>query len=172
MSDRAKRPGCGAREPLSNSARSRRCLCGRLRLGLGERGLVTPNKRVQTRRRPRKGPSRRGFAGKAASRALRASAVAMATVTRVASHDLRLFRLKRAPRRVVQRFPRCGSEPVWGLGVWHRVLFRDLLARAEWSLGLRVTTRFRLRSLSERGRLDCACTGLLGDAEMGSSVGW
>ena len=58
-----------------------------------------------------------------------------------------------------------------GLGVWHRVLFRDLLARAEWSLGLRVTTRFRLRSLSERGRLDCACTGLLGDAEAGSSVG-
>ena len=28
----------------------------------------------------------------------------MATVTRVAPHDLRLFRLKRAPRRVIQRF--------------------------------------------------------------------
>ena len=55
---------------------------------------------------------------------------------------------------------RCGSEGAWGLGVWHRVLFRDLLARAEWSLGLRVTTRFRLRWLSERGRLDCAGNGL------------
>mgnify|MGYP001321174379 CR=1 FL=1 len=50
----------------------------------------------------------------------------------------------------------------WGLGVWHRVLFRDLFARAEWSLDLRVTTGFRLRWLSERGRLDCAGTGLSG----------
>jgi len=56
---------------------------------------------------------------------------------------------------------RCRSEGT-GLGVWHRVLFRDLLARAEWFLGLRVTTGSRLRWLSERGRLDCACTGLLG----------
>ncbi len=92
------------REPLNNSARARRRLCGWLRLGLGKRDLVVPNKRVQTSRRPRKGPSRKGFAGKAASRASRPSAVAMATVTRLAPHDLRLFRLKRAPRRVVQRF--------------------------------------------------------------------
>ena len=90
------------KEPLNNSARARRRLCGRLRIGLGERGLVVPNKRVQTRQSARKGPSRKGFAGKAASRALRPSAVAMATVTRFAPHDLRLFRLKRAPRRVVQ----------------------------------------------------------------------
>ena len=94
------------REPLNNSARARRRLCGRLRLGLGERGLVIPNERAQTRRRPRRGPSRMGFAGKAASRALRPSAVATATVTRVAPHDLRLLRQKRAPCRVIQRFPR------------------------------------------------------------------
>jgi len=54
-----------------------------------------------------------------------------------------------------------GRRGRW-LGVWHRVLFRDLLARAEWSLGLRVTNGSRLRCLSERGRIDCACTGLLG----------
>src|SRR6056297_2525159 len=48
-------------------------------------------------------PVPQGFAGKAASRAGRPSAVAMATVTRPAPHDLRLFRQKRAPRRVVQR---------------------------------------------------------------------
>ena len=58
----------------------------------------------------RKGPSHKAIvmtsAGKAASRALRPSAVATATVTRVAPHDLRLFRLKRAPSRVVQRFLR------------------------------------------------------------------
>jgi len=52
-----------------------------------------------------RGPSHQGFAGKAASRALRPSAVATATVTRVAPHDLRLFRLKRAPHRVIQRLP-------------------------------------------------------------------
>ena len=46
------------KEPLRHAARARRCLCGRLRLGLGERGLVTPNERVQTSLRPRKGPSR------------------------------------------------------------------------------------------------------------------
>src|SRR6056297_1505641 len=34
----------------------------------------------------------------------RPSAVAMATVTRLAPHDLRLFRLKRAPRRVIKSF--------------------------------------------------------------------
>src|SRR5690606_28961986 len=93
------------REPLNKSTRARRRLCGRLRLSLGERGLVIPNERAQTRRRPRKGPSRQGFAGEAASRALRHSAVAKATVTRVAPHDLRLLLLKRAPRRLVQRFP-------------------------------------------------------------------
>ena len=89
------------REPLNNSARARRRLCGRLRFGLGERGLVIPNKRAQTRRRPRKGPSRMGFAGEAASRSLRHSAVAMATVTRAAPTDLRPLRPKRAPRRVI-----------------------------------------------------------------------
>ena len=92
------------KEPLNNSVRARPRLCGRLRLGLGERGLVVPNERAQTSRRPRKGPSQKGFAGKAASRARRVSAVAMATVARLAPHDLRLFRLKRAPRRVIQRF--------------------------------------------------------------------
>ena len=113
------------REPLNNSARARQrrrerkgglpagqralewsrcaCLCGRLRLGLGERGLVIPNERAQTRRRPRKGPSRMGLAGEAASRSLRHSAVATATVTRVAPTDLRPLRPKRAPRRVIQR---------------------------------------------------------------------
>jgi len=40
---------------------------------------------------------------------LRRSVVAQATVTRVAPHDLRLFRLKRAPRRVIQRFLDVGS---------------------------------------------------------------
>ncbi len=109
-----------AREPLNSSARARRCLCGGLRLGLGERSLVVPNKRAQTRRRPRRGPSRMGFAGKTASRALLTSAVATATVARFAPHDLRLFRLKRAPRRVIQRFPSIAARlplPAVGLGV-------------------------------------------------------
>ena len=57
------------KEPLNNPAWARRRLCGRLRLGLGERGLVVPNERAQTRRRPRKGAVPKGFAGKAASRA-------------------------------------------------------------------------------------------------------
>jgi len=92
------------REPLNNSARARRRLCGISRRGFGERSLVTPNKRAETRRVARKGPSRQGFAGKAASRAFRRSVVATATVTHVAPHDLRLFRLKRAPRRVIQTF--------------------------------------------------------------------
>jgi len=59
-----------------------------------------------------------GFAGEAASRTLRHSAVATATVTRVAPHDLRLLRLKRAPRRLVQRFPRrdlSAGCPQWQL---------------------------------------------------------
>jgi hypothetical protein len=73
------------------------------RCGFGERGLVIPNERAETQRGARKGPSRQGFAGKAASRALRPSAVATAIVTRVAPHDLRFFRLKRAPHRVIQR---------------------------------------------------------------------
>src|SRR6056297_4024063 len=90
------------REPLNNSARARRCLCGISRCGFGERGLVIPNKRAETRRMARKGPAHPGFAGKAASRALPPSAVATATVTRAAPRDLRLFRLKRAPRRVIQ----------------------------------------------------------------------
>ena len=72
--------------------------------GFGERGLVVPNERAETRQGARKGPSRKGFAGKAASRTLLASAVAMATVARLAPHDLRLFRLKRAPRIIDQRF--------------------------------------------------------------------
>src|SRR6056297_7467 len=93
-----------AKEPLNNSARARRCLCGISRCGFGERGLVIPNKRAETRRMARKGPAHPGFAGKAASRALPHSAVATATVTRAAPRDLRLFRLKRAPRRVIQRF--------------------------------------------------------------------
>ena len=94
------------REPLNKSARARRSLCGITRRGFDERGLVIPNKRVETHRVARKGPSRQGFAGEAASRARRDSAVATATVTRHGTHDLRLLRLKRAPRRLVQRFPR------------------------------------------------------------------
>ena len=47
-----------------------------------------------------------------------------------------------------------------GLGVWHRASISDLLVRADWSLGLRVTNRYRLRWLSERSRLDCAGTCL------------
>ena len=179
------------KEPPNNSARARRRLCGIARCGFGERGLVIPNERVETRREtgdgfspalhalranrtgllacPRKGPSRQGFASKAASRtranprsrmnsSLRETAIlalgrcaltavapflawcglpkarsarqrndkrVMATVARVAAqatqacrfaagkkarwsavkrvHDLRLLRLKRAPRRVIRR---------------------------------------------------------------------
>jgi len=88
-----------AKEPLNNSARARRPLCGRhaqrllsrascptrkspfrFRLrwhGLGERWSLwqsfVPNKRapivITIRQRPRKGRSHKGFAGKAASRA-------------------------------------------------------------------------------------------------------
>ena len=76
------------------------------RCGFGERGLVIPNERAETQRVARKGPSHKGFAGKVASRPLRPSAVATATVTRVAPIDLRLFRLKRAPHRVIQRLLR------------------------------------------------------------------
>ena len=47
-----------------------------------------------------------GFAGKIASRALRHSAVATATVTRAAPQDLRLFRLKRDPIIIIQRLPK------------------------------------------------------------------
>ena len=36
-----------AKEPLNNSTRARRRLCGGLRLGLDESGLVVPNKRVR-----------------------------------------------------------------------------------------------------------------------------
>jgi len=96
------------KETLNNSARARRCLCGISGRGFGERDLVIPNKRVETRRMARKGASPMGFAGKGASRVLRHSAVATATVTRVATHDLRLFRLKRAPCRVIQRFLKRG----------------------------------------------------------------
>jgi len=97
-----------SREPLNKSARARRSLCGITRRGFDERGLVIPNKRVETRWVARKGPSRQGFAGEAASRTRRDSAVATATVTRHGTHDLRLLRLKRAPRRLVQRFPSSG----------------------------------------------------------------
>ena len=55
-----------------------------------------------------------------------------------------------------------GRRGPGGFGVWHRALLRDLLVRAEWSLGLRVPNGSRLRWLSERGRIDCACTVLLG----------
>ena len=96
--------GCAVKEPLINYARARRRLCGMHRCGFGERGLVVPNERVETRRGARKGPSRMGFAGKAASRASCPSAVAMATVTRVAPRNLRLFRLKRALCIIDQRF--------------------------------------------------------------------
>jgi len=97
------------REPLNKSARARRSLCGITRRGFDERGLVIPNKRVETRWVARKGPSRQAIvtgpgAGEAASRTRRDSAVATATVTRHGTHDLRLLRLKRAPRRLVQRF--------------------------------------------------------------------
>ena len=51
-----------------------------------------------------RGPSRMGFAGEAASRSLRRSVVATATVTRVAPIDLRPLRPKRAPCGVIQRF--------------------------------------------------------------------
>ena len=82
-------------EPLNNPARARRRHCGMRRFGLGERGLVIPNERAETKRSARNGPSRRRLswqaAGKAASRALRSSAVAMATVARLAPHNLRLF---------------------------------------------------------------------------------
>src|SRR6056297_664258 len=57
------------KEPLNKTARARRSLCGITRRGFDERGLVIPNKRVETHRVARKGPSRRGFAGEAASRA-------------------------------------------------------------------------------------------------------
>ncbi len=79
-------------------------LCGSRRSGLSKRGSVVPNERAQTLRRPRKDPSRPGSAGEAASRTLQPSAVAMATVARAATHDLRLLRPERAPRRVIQRF--------------------------------------------------------------------
>jgi len=94
------------REPLNKSRRARWRLCGRLRLGMRERGLIVPNKRAQTCRRPCKGPSHPGLAGEAVSRTRRDSAVATATVTRRGAHDLRLLRLKRAPHRLVQRFLR------------------------------------------------------------------
>src|SRR6056297_3658386 len=91
------------REPLNYSARARRCLCGSTRRGFGERSLVNPNEGAEARRVARIDLSLLGFAGKAASRTSRHSSVATATVTRVAPHDLRLFRLKRAPRRIIQR---------------------------------------------------------------------
>lgn len=92
------------REPLQNSARARRGLCGRHRPGLGKCGLVIPNERAHTGRSPRQGLSRMDFAGKDAAHARHPEAVATATVTRAAVHNLRLFRTIRAPRRVLQRF--------------------------------------------------------------------
>lgn len=65
------------REPLINDARARRCLCGMLRCGFGERSWVVPNERTETGRSARKGPSHAGFAAKAASRTWRTSVVAV-----------------------------------------------------------------------------------------------
>src|SRR6056297_78946 len=48
-----------------------------------------------------------------------------ATVTRVAPHDLRLFRLKRVPDRVIQRFP---SAPL-------PISYRRSVSRADPVLG-------------------------------------
>jgi DNA-binding transcriptional LysR family regulator len=48
--------GQGTSEKLSAGATG---LCASLRSGFGERGLVVPNERAETGRRPRKGPSRR-----------------------------------------------------------------------------------------------------------------
>ncbi len=98
-----------------------------LRLAFGERGWVIPNERIETGRSARKGPSRKGFAAKAASRTQPASAIATAIVTRngiptgllclrqnrpifiacarPAAHNLRLLRQKRAPRIIEQGFP-------------------------------------------------------------------
>jgi hypothetical protein len=75
-----------------------------LRPGFGERDWVIPNERIKTGRSARKGPSRSGFAVKAASRSQPASAIATAIVTQPAAHDLRLFRRKRAPCIIDQRF--------------------------------------------------------------------
>jgi hypothetical protein len=47
------------KEPLNNSASARRRLCGLIRRGFGERGLVIPTERVEPQRVARKGPSRR-----------------------------------------------------------------------------------------------------------------
>jgi hypothetical protein len=64
----------GASDQLCTGATG---LCGMLRRGSGERGLVNPNKRAGTGRSARKGPSHPGFAAKAASRTFLASAVAL-----------------------------------------------------------------------------------------------
>jgi len=102
--DEKYRPG----EPVNHSARARRRNGERLRPGLGKCGLAMiecfcPNERPETRRRPRKGPSRMGFAGKDPAHARHHEAAAAATFTRAAAHNLRFFRAKRAPCRVIQR---------------------------------------------------------------------
>ncbi len=76
-----------------------------LRNAFGERGWVIPNERIKTGRSARKGPSRRGFATKAASRTQPASAIATAMAARPAAHNLRLLWQKRAPCIINQRFP-------------------------------------------------------------------
>jgi len=103
------------REPLNHSARPRRRIGEKLRLGLGKCGLAMiecfcPNEHAQTRRRSGKGPSHMGFAGKDAAHARHHEAAAAATVTRAAAHNLRLYRAKLAPRRVIQRFPRSSQH--------------------------------------------------------------
>jgi peptidyl-prolyl cis-trans isomerase C len=90
--------------------RARGRLRGRRRRGFGERGSVVsiaPSDRRDKRRlgaRLRAVPlrSRR----ESASPASLTPAAAQAVVARLAPRDLRLFRLKRAPFRVVQQFPR------------------------------------------------------------------
>src|SRR6056297_140135 len=113
------------RRGVGRAARCAGSLCGITRCG-----LVIPNKRVETRQVARKGPSRQGFAGEAADRTRRDSAVATATVARHGTHDLRLLRLKRAPRRLVRRLlslpmKRTSAMPIttnpWRfalLGIW------------------------------------------------------
>ena len=74
-----------------------------LRSGSGECGLVIPNERAGTGRSARKGPSRPGFCRKSRISHVSRLGRSGATVTRLAPHDLRLLRQKRAPRIIDQR---------------------------------------------------------------------
>ena len=108
-----------SRAPLIHIARTRPRLCGMRRTGFGERGLVIPNKRAETGRSARKGLSLSGFTGKAESRRFRSSILAMATAFQIAGYDLRLFRLKRAPRNMDQRSPILSFSDKPGSGAKH-----------------------------------------------------